>query len=105
MPHGGTSNKQGGAYGQQQQQQQRGYGQPGQMLNPQTKKERELFVGNIAPGVTGGFLQNFLNQHMLQLKLNVTEGAPIVNCHMSAKYVSRECGTCVLDSFRSSPSR
>jgi len=49
-----------------------------------TKPMRELYVGNLPSGVMGPQLAEFLGAAILQLKLNIHPGNPIINTWMSS---------------------
>ena len=48
-----------------------------------TKPARELYVGNLPPGVQAPQLSEFLGAAIQQLKLNITPGNPILNTWLS----------------------
>ena len=54
--------------------------------NPADKLERELFVGNTTPEMTGPMITDFLGRAMEQVGLTTQPGNPILACRVSGKF-------------------
>jgi hypothetical protein len=57
-----------------------------QLLTPQDKINRELFVGNVPPGTSEALLMQFLNGAMRRVGLCGPTDTPIVNCRTNSKF-------------------
>ena len=61
-----------------------------QMVDPNTKTLRELYVGNLPPGAMEFQLKEFLGQAIMQAELNTMPGSSVLQVRVSGKFAFAE---------------
>ena len=72
-----------------------GLGTPGsdpsdQIIDPSTKTQRELYIGNMPMGVTEAIFMEFMSTSMENAKMTIKPGNPVVQVRISAKFAFAE---------------